>query len=107
LQVAGCGPKSLFSYNEMPGPLHPPIPSVEAPPQVQRADPSPTQAEFENVDFAFDQDLVLRISHLRGLMRGKDGGPVVFDDPASFTMEITQAVTSMGARDVTSLMRRY
>jgi hypothetical protein len=36
-----------------------------------------------------------------------DHGPVVFDDPASFTMEIFDAQTSMGARDVTSLMRRY
>jgi hypothetical protein len=102
-----CGARPLFDYVSIPGPPHPAIPDTAIPEEVQEALDGGTWAEFRNVDFRFDEDLVLRVLRLRGIMMGKDGGPVVFDDPGSFDMELAEAETTMGARDITALMRRY
>lgn len=40
-------------------------------------------------------------------MRSTDGGPVVFDEPTSFTMVLDRAESAMDAVSMTSLMRRY
>ena len=106
--LLGCrGSDPLLTYTPEPGPPHPAIPGVEPPEVVVEELPATTQAEFRRVDFGFDEDLVLHIDHLRGVMRGVDGGPVVFDDPTSFVMEIDDAEASMTARDLTALMQRY
>jgi hypothetical protein len=108
LPLLGCrGSDPLLTYAPQPGPPHPDIPGVEAPEEVADQLPAATQAEFRRVDFGFDQDLVLHVDHLRGVMRGLNGGPVVFDDPTSFVMEIAEAEASMTARDLTALMQRY
>jgi hypothetical protein len=100
-----CGHDPLLAYVATLGPAHPAIPTVDAPAQVQLA--SGTWAEFRNVDFRFDEDLVLHVRTLRGIMKGRGGSPVVFDDPTSFDMELAQAETTMGARDITALLGRY
>ena len=102
-----CCNDPLVQYTASVGPPHPPLPGVEAPPEVKRLAEPGTWAEFKNVDFRFDEDLVLHVRSLRGKMKGNDGSPVAFDDPASFDMELAEAETSMGARDITALMTRY
>lgn len=102
-----CCNDPLFPFQASVGPPHPPIPDAAAPKEVARAPDAGTWTEFRNVDFRFDEDLVLRVKTLRGIMKGKQGGPVVFDDPTSFDMELAEAETSMGARDMTALIGRY
>ncbi|MSR36124.1 MAG: hypothetical protein EXR95_05690 [Gemmatimonadetes bacterium] len=102
-----CGNDPLLAYLAVPGPPHPAIPQVAMPAEVRRELEGGTWAEFRNVDFRFDEDLVLRIRSLRVIMKVDSDGPVVFDDPDSFVMELAGAETSMGARDITALLGRY
>ena len=105
--LCACGSNPPFSYTPMPGPPHPGVPDVATPAEVGRPLPAGTWAEFRNVDFRFDEDLVLRMRLLRGVMKGTGDRPVAFDQPDLFTMEISEAETSMGARDLTALLGRY
>src|SRR5437867_12707989 len=91
-----CGNDPLLAYMERVGRPHPPIPQVAEPAQVKRQADVGTWTEFKNVDFRFDEDLVLRVTRLRGIMKGHAGGPVIFDQPDSFDMELSEAETSMG-----------
>jgi hypothetical protein len=105
--AAGCRVDPPFDYVPALGPVRPTPPGLPPPDSVSDQRPAPTQAEFRNVDFRFDEDLVLRIRHLRGEMRGRDGAPVVFDEPDSFVMHLSEAEAAMDGRSLTALMRRY
>lgn len=106
--AAGCAPPRLVAYRPHPGPNPPPRPEIGPPPPVDdHLPPPPTGAEFRNVDFRFDEDLVLEVRSLRGEMRGKEDGPVTFDDPSSFVMVLSDAETAMTAESMTALMQRY
>ena len=62
---------------------------------------------MRNVDFHADSTIVLRITHLRGTVRGRDGGPIVFDDKNSFTFGLAWAEVAVTARDLGALLNRY
>jgi len=85
------------------GPLtsRPLYPSVVHPP-VQ-----PTQVEMRNVDFYVDPEIVLHIHRLRGTIRSKAGGPVMFDDKRSLVIHLTSAEVGLGASDITALLNKY
>ena len=67
----------------------------------------PTQVAMRNVDFHADSSIVLRIHHLRGTMRGRDGRPIVFDDKRSFTFRLAFAEVSLTAEDLAELLNRH
>lgn len=67
----------------------------------------PTQVAMRNVDFHADSSIVLRIHHLRGTMRGRDGRPIVFDDKRSFRFRLAHAQVSLTAEDLAELLNRY
>jgi hypothetical protein len=66
-----------------------------------------TRVQMQNVDFYVDRDIPLRIRHLRGTMRSKTGGPVVFDDKRSFVIRLDDAEVGLTGRDLSLLMNRY
>jgi hypothetical protein len=66
-----------------------------------------TRVQMQNVDFYVDRDIPLRIRHLRGTMRSKTGGPVVFDDRKSFVIRLDDAEVGLTGRDLSLLMNRY
>jgi hypothetical protein len=68
---------------------------------------SVTRTLMRNVDFYVDPEVVLRIRTLRGTMRSKAGGPVVFDDKRSFILHIDTADVGLDAHDLTALMNKY
>lgn len=67
----------------------------------------PTQVAMRNVDFHADSSIVLRIHHLRGTMRGREGRPIVFDDKRSFLFRLTFAQVSILAEDLAELLNRH
>lgn len=66
-----------------------------------------TQVQMRNVDFRVGEGVVLHIHHLRGTMRSHDQGPLVFDDPTSFTIRIASAEVGMTSADLTRLLARH
>ena len=62
---------------------------------------------MRNVDFHVDSSIVLRIRHLRGTMRGREGRPVVFDDKSSFLFHLAWAEVAVTAADLSELLNRY
>src|SRR6185437_10234101 len=64
----------------------------------------PTQVEMRNVDFYVDPEIVLHIHRLRGTIRSKTGGPVMFDDKRSLVIHLTSAEVGLGASDITVLL---
>src|SRR5260221_13552254 len=58
-----------------------------------------TQVQMRNVDYFVDRDIALRIRRLRGTMRSKLGGPVIFDDKSSFIIHIEAAEVGLTAND--------
>jgi Domain of unknown function (DUF811). len=77
-----------------------------APPRDSAAD-TVTQVQMRNVDFYVDPDIALRIHHLRGEMRSKRGGPVMFDDKTSFIIHIDTAEVGLTGADLGALMNKY
>lgn len=82
--------------------------------QLGRADVAPgdagdsvTQVEMRNVDFVVDPDIILRIHRLRGTMRSKTGGPVLFDDRRSFILHMNSAEVGLTGSDLTALLNKY
>jgi hypothetical protein len=69
-------------------------------------DSAPTSVEMRNVNFHLDGDVVMRIRHLQGVMRGRDG-VVDFDDSRSFTTWVGSAEVGLGADDLTNLMNNH
>jgi hypothetical protein len=66
-----------------------------------------TQVQMQNVDFYVDPDIALRIHHLRGNMRSKKGGPVLFDQKASFIIHLDTADVGLTGPDLSALMNKY
>ena len=66
-----------------------------------------TQVQMRNVDFFVDRDIALRIRRLRGTMRSKAGGPVIFDDKTSFVIHIEAAEVGLTANDLSMLLNKY
>ena len=66
-----------------------------------------TQVQMRNVDFRIGHGVVLHIRHLRGSMRSHAGGPLVFDDPTSFTIRLASAEVGMAGPDLTRLLAGY
>lgn len=66
-----------------------------------------TQVQMRNVDFFVDREVALRIRRLRGTMRSKAGGPVIFDDKSSFIIHIEAAEVGLTGNDLSLLLNRY
>ena len=62
---------------------------------------------MQNVDFYVDAQIPLRIRRLSGTMRSKMGGPVLFDDKASFIIAVDAAEVGLTGRDLSLLLNRY
>ena len=66
-----------------------------------------TRVLMRNVNFYVDPNIVLHIRELRGTMRSKVGGPVVFDDKYSFIFHINSAEVGLDGSDLAVLMNKY
>jgi hypothetical protein len=72
-----------------------------------RVPTQPTQVEMKNVYFHVDEDIALRIRHLRGTMRSKNGGPIMFDDKSSFIIRVRAAEVGLTGPELTALLNKY
>jgi len=79
--------------------------TVHSPPALAPRDP--TQVEMRNVDFYVDPEIVLHIHRLRGTIRSKSGGPVLFDDKRSLVIHLASAEVGLNANDITALLNKY
>jgi hypothetical protein len=82
---------------------------VQAPaaaPEPPAMDSAPTLVSMRNVDFHLGGDVVMRIRHLHGIMRGRDG-IVNFDDDRSFTTWVTSAEAALSGEDMSNLMNNH
>src|SRR5438132_6629519 len=66
-----------------------------------------TQVQMRRVDFYVDPEIALRIHQLRGTMRSKRGGPVMFDDKTSFIIHLDTAEVGLTGPDLSALMNKY
>lgn len=87
-------------------------PTTDAPLSRESVDPldasdSVTQVEMRNVDFVVDPDIILHIHRLRGTMRSKTGGPILFDDKRSFILHMNSAEVGLTGSDLTALLNKY
>jgi hypothetical protein len=108
--MTGCGADSKSS-----GPQTAAIEAVS--PDTARRDSSdlpigvhpggPTQVEMRNVDFYVDPEVVLHIHRLRGTIRSRSGGPVVFDDKRSLIIHLAHAEVGLTGKDLTALLNKY
>jgi hypothetical protein len=71
------------------------------------ASTTPTQVEMRNVDFYVDPEIVLHIHRLRGTIRSKGGGPVMFDDKRSLVIHLATGEVGLTASDITALLNKY
>jgi hypothetical protein len=62
---------------------------------------------MRRVDFYLDTAVVLHIRSLDGVMRSKQGGPILFDDKRSFVIAIDTAEVGMTGDDLTTLLNKY
>ncbi|HEY4319860.1 MAG TPA: hypothetical protein VGM77_01675 [Gemmatimonadales bacterium] len=63
---------------------------------------------MHHVDYHVDSTLVMQIDRLRGrLVPARAGGLVVFDDPASFVIEIDSATIALRMTALSDLLDRY
>lgn len=62
---------------------------------------------MRNVDFYVDPEIVLHIHRLRGTIRSKGGGPVMFDDKRSLVIHLATAEVGLNASDITVLLNKY
>jgi hypothetical protein len=78
-------------------PAHPPTVSI-----------GPVEAEMRNVLFHVDDQVVLRIEHLRGVLRptARDAPPW-FEDPESFVLVIDTAEVSITPLSLSTLLNKY
>ncbi len=76
-------------------------------PLVRPSTGSVTQVEMRNVDFVVDPDVVLHIHRLRGTMRSKTSGPILFDDKQSLIIHLASAEVGLTGNDITALLNKY
>lgn len=67
----------------------------------------PTRVSMRHVDFYVDTAVVLHIRNLDGVMRSKEGGPILFDDKNSFVITIDTADVGLTGDDLTTLLNKY
>jgi hypothetical protein len=67
----------------------------------------PTRTSMRHVDFYVDTAVVLHIRNLDGVMRSKEGGPILFDDKNSFVIAIDTAEVGLTGDDLTALLNKY
>jgi hypothetical protein len=79
-----------------------------SPEAARAADSGRVDAQFRNVRYYVDEDIVLVVSGLRGglLPTRKDSMPV-FDDPSSFAIDIADAVIAIDTASLGRLLTRY
>jgi hypothetical protein len=69
---------------------------------------APTDGQMENVDFYLDEQMFLRIHHLRGVLQPKQAGtPLNFDDKTSFVMRVDTGTIGMTSPSLDRLMNAY
>lgn len=66
-----------------------------------------TQLQMRGVDFYVDRDIPLRIRRLRGTMRSKTGGPIMFDDKSSYIIHLDVAEIGLTGKDLSGLLNKY
>jgi hypothetical protein len=66
-----------------------------------------TSVQMQNVDFYVDPEIPLKITRLRGTMRSRAGGPVVFDDKKSFVFFVDVAETGLTGPGLSTLLNKY
>lgn len=98
--LVGCGGRDQPRRSERTDST-PPVALAHVPPG------SVTRVSMRNVDFYVDPDVVLRIRNLRGTMRSKGGGPIIFDDKHAFIIHINSAEVGLNGRDLSALMNKY
>lgn len=76
-------------------------------PFLRAASGVPTQVEMRNVDFYVDPEVVLHIHRLRGTIRSRAGGPVIFDDKRSLVIHLATAEVGLTGNDITVLLNKY
>jgi hypothetical protein len=81
-------------------------PPSDVPLAAPAMDSAPTSIEMRNVNFHLGGDVVMRIRHLQGLIRGRDG-VVDFDDSRSFTTYVSSAEVGLGGDDLSNLMNNH
>jgi hypothetical protein len=87
-----------------PGPEVNPLPSVRS---AQVPVDTITSVQMQNVDFYVDPEIPLRISKLRGKMRSRNGGTVMFDDKRSFVIEVESAEAGLTGPALSTLLNKY
>lgn len=66
-----------------------------------------TSVQMQNVDFYVDPEIPLKISKLRGKMRSRNGGTVMFDDKKSFVIEVESAEVGLTGPALSTLLNKY
>jgi hypothetical protein len=66
-----------------------------------------THVQMQNVDFYVDPQIPLDIHHLHGTMRAKSGGPINFDDKASFIIGLDDAEVGLTGPSLSLLLNKY
>jgi hypothetical protein len=102
--VRGTGPQA-----GLPPIVHiPPIGTEPIPTPKEAESKAPTDGEMHNVDFHLDEQLFLRIHHLRGVLVSKQpGAPLNFDDKTSFVMKVDTGEVGMLPASLDRLMNSY
>jgi hypothetical protein len=76
-------------------------------PEPHPAADSTTRVQMQNVDFFVDAQIPLRIRHLKGTMRSREGGPILFDDKRSFIFTVEAADVGLTGPDLSLLLNKY
>lgn len=83
-------------------------PMPEEPPAATALpDTGAVHATMRHVDFLVAPDIVMRIDRLRGALRPVTDGPVSFDDPRSFVLQIDAAAISLAWDDLGHLLNDF
>jgi hypothetical protein len=84
------------------------VASTPAPAPAAADSGSPTRAEMRNVNYHVDADIVLHIRHLAGrLVPVRKEAPPVFEDGASYLMQIEGAEIFVDTSSLSGLINRY
>lgn len=108
--TACCGGRAVSSEGNLEPCLEPSPPVGKAHFDVPReAEPaSTTQTEMRNVDFRFDDAIILHVHHARGEMFAKHrGDPLNFDDKHSFVFKIANGKIGIDGPSLSALMNHY
>ncbi len=106
LLAGGCYPPAeLGPAQRAPLPENLVLPS---PDMVHAPSDSLTEASMRNVLFYLDDDIRLRIRHLRGRMHDRrDQGIIILDDKEVLLLEISRAEIALTEGDLSLLLNRY